>query len=238
MPSESCLSPKLLFCLQSWAPGKKSEGHLHLKMTYKPFEDDESDTAGYQEAEAYALLLQEQGITDIKSAAGDLFTSLYQVFSLDHIAPLWIASLHRRVRPIVSVWQTRQRCGKVQLAYFTCHNSHYHSCRCWSVISMKASTCYKGTYELSADANSLPFSLSQSACSAVLWLDYETSTSLACYSSSVVLTACACCTALVGFDCLWKLQCFSRFWTQLLLCRCILEGGCCGFCSSCSCCSN
>lgn len=39
-------------------------------MTYKPFEDDESDTAGYQEAEAYALLLQEQAITDIKSAAG------------------------------------------------------------------------------------------------------------------------------------------------------------------------
>ena len=58
-------------------------------MTYKPFEDDESDTAGYQEAEAYALLLQEQGITDIKSAAGDLYYSLYQVLSLGDNAPLW-----------------------------------------------------------------------------------------------------------------------------------------------------
>ena len=56
--------------MQPLVPGGKSEGQVHLKMTYKPFEDDESDTAGYQEAEAYALLLQEQAITDIKSAAG------------------------------------------------------------------------------------------------------------------------------------------------------------------------
>ena len=65
--------------LQSWVPGQKSEGHLHLKMTYKPFEDDETDTSGYQEAEAYALLLQEQAITDIKSAAGIV---LYKVQGL------------------------------------------------------------------------------------------------------------------------------------------------------------
>lgn len=40
-----------------------------MKMTYKPFEDDETDV-GYREAEAFALMLQEQAITDIKSAAG------------------------------------------------------------------------------------------------------------------------------------------------------------------------
>lgn len=55
--------------MQPWTPGLKAEGELHLKLTYKPFEDDETD-AGYREAEAYALMLQEQAITDIKSAAG------------------------------------------------------------------------------------------------------------------------------------------------------------------------
>lgn len=34
-------------------------------MTYKPFEDDDTDS-GYREAEAYALLLQQQAITDVK----------------------------------------------------------------------------------------------------------------------------------------------------------------------------
>ena len=36
---------------------------------YKAYEDDEAD-AGYREAEAYAGLIQGNGITDIKSAAG------------------------------------------------------------------------------------------------------------------------------------------------------------------------
>lgn len=71
------------FALQSWVSGRKSEGQLHLKMTYKPFEDDESDTAGYQEAEAYALLLQEQAITDIKSAAGNPPHRPQRIFRLD-----------------------------------------------------------------------------------------------------------------------------------------------------------
>ena len=56
--------------LQPWTTGKKPEGQLHVKLTYKPFEDDESNSS-YREAEAYALMLQEQAITDIKSAAGD-----------------------------------------------------------------------------------------------------------------------------------------------------------------------
>ena len=59
----------MLVVLQPVTPGQKAEGQLHLKLTYKPFEDDEKDT-GYREAEAFALMLQEQAITDIKSAAG------------------------------------------------------------------------------------------------------------------------------------------------------------------------
>ena len=55
--------------VQPSVPGQKAEGQLLVKLTYKPFEDDETDT-GYKEAEAYALMLQEQAITDIKSAAG------------------------------------------------------------------------------------------------------------------------------------------------------------------------
>lgn len=55
--------------MQPWAPGSRAEGELRVELTYKPFEDDETDT-GYREAEAYALMLQEQAITDIKSAAG------------------------------------------------------------------------------------------------------------------------------------------------------------------------
>ena len=64
------VSQVLCTVLQPWTPGKKTEGQLHVKLTYKPFEDDESNS-GYREAEAYALMLQEQAITDIKSAAGD-----------------------------------------------------------------------------------------------------------------------------------------------------------------------
>ena len=60
--------------VQPYTPGMRAEGQLHLKMTYKPFEDDETDTGGYREAEAYALMLQEQAITDIKSAAGAFTT--------------------------------------------------------------------------------------------------------------------------------------------------------------------
>ena len=58
-----------VYALQPSLPGQKAEGQLLLKLTYKPFEDDETDAA-YKEAEAYAQMLQEQAITDIKSAAG------------------------------------------------------------------------------------------------------------------------------------------------------------------------
>ena len=43
----------------------QASGELHLEVTYKPFEDDDTDS-GYREAEAYALLLQQQAITDVK----------------------------------------------------------------------------------------------------------------------------------------------------------------------------
>ena len=43
----------------------QASGQLHLEVTYKPFEDDDTDS-GYREAEAYALLLQQQAITDVK----------------------------------------------------------------------------------------------------------------------------------------------------------------------------
>ncbi len=43
----------------------QASGDLHLEVTYKPFEDDDTDS-GYREAEAYALLLQQQAITDVK----------------------------------------------------------------------------------------------------------------------------------------------------------------------------
>ncbi len=61
--------------MQVWLPGAMAEvsntymlqasGDLHLAVTYKPFEDDDTDS-GYREAEAYALLLQQQAITDVK----------------------------------------------------------------------------------------------------------------------------------------------------------------------------
>lgn len=47
----------------------QAKGELHLEVTYKPFEDDDTDS-GYREAEAYALLLQQQAITDVKVGAG------------------------------------------------------------------------------------------------------------------------------------------------------------------------
>ena len=43
----------------------QASGELHVEVTYKPFEDDDTDS-GYREAEAYALLLQQQAITDVK----------------------------------------------------------------------------------------------------------------------------------------------------------------------------
>lgn len=54
---------------------------------YKPFEDDETDI-GYREAEAYALMLQEQAITDIKSAAGDSPSASCFAFSRSCSSPL------------------------------------------------------------------------------------------------------------------------------------------------------
>ena len=43
----------------------QADGELNLEVTYKPFEDDEQDS-GYREAEAFALLRQQQNITDVK----------------------------------------------------------------------------------------------------------------------------------------------------------------------------
>lgn len=48
-----------------WCDAMQAKGELHLEVTYKPFEDDDTDS-GYREAEAYALLLQQQAITDVK----------------------------------------------------------------------------------------------------------------------------------------------------------------------------
>lgn len=50
---------------QSFRDAMQAKGELHLEVTYKPFEDDDTDS-GYREAEAYALLLQQQAITDVK----------------------------------------------------------------------------------------------------------------------------------------------------------------------------
>ena len=41
---------------------------MQVQLIYKPFEDDEEDEPG--EPEPYELLLEEQNITDVKSAAG------------------------------------------------------------------------------------------------------------------------------------------------------------------------
>ena len=68
--------PKLPFrAPQPYTPGLRAEGELHLQLTYKPFEDDEHESE-VREAEAYAQKLQEQAITDIKSAAGGCPISL------------------------------------------------------------------------------------------------------------------------------------------------------------------
>ena len=55
--------------MQASRPHFLAQGELKLQVQYKPFEDDEVD-AGYREAEAYADMLQEQSISDVKSAAG------------------------------------------------------------------------------------------------------------------------------------------------------------------------
>lgn len=47
----------------------KAEGELHLQLMYKPFVDDEGEI-DQREAEALVMMLQEQVITDVKSAAG------------------------------------------------------------------------------------------------------------------------------------------------------------------------
>ena len=54
---------------RAWGMG----GELHLSLTYKPFVEEESDAgSSAEEAEAYAVMLQRQAITDIRSAAGTL----------------------------------------------------------------------------------------------------------------------------------------------------------------------
>ena len=50
----------------------QAKGELHLEVTYKPFEDDDTDS-GYREAEAYALLLQQQAITDVKVSPAAIY---------------------------------------------------------------------------------------------------------------------------------------------------------------------
>ncbi|KAK9807914.1 hypothetical protein WJX73_000677 [Symbiochloris irregularis] len=54
--------------LQASRPHFLPQGELKLQVQYKAFEDDELDS-GYKEAEAYADMLQEEGISDVKSAA-------------------------------------------------------------------------------------------------------------------------------------------------------------------------
>jgi hypothetical protein len=61
--------------VQSSIPGQRGQGELKLQLVYKAFEDDEASSAGRasgaaSEAEAFALLRQDSGITDVKSAAG------------------------------------------------------------------------------------------------------------------------------------------------------------------------
>ena len=55
---------------QAHKPRFRMQGELQLQVVYKAFEDDEVD-AGYRDGEAYAGMLQEQGISDVKSAAGE-----------------------------------------------------------------------------------------------------------------------------------------------------------------------
>jgi len=55
---------------QPLAANARPAGELHLKLNYKPFEDDEADSGGEargNEAEALALAMQEEAITDVKS---------------------------------------------------------------------------------------------------------------------------------------------------------------------------
>lgn len=63
----------------------RSQGELRLQIAYKAFEDDEVD-AGYREGEAYSGMLQEQGISDVKSAAG--MSALISQVS-PHVQHIW-----------------------------------------------------------------------------------------------------------------------------------------------------
>lgn len=66
-------------CLDAWLPVRHHRdrawgmgGELHLTLTYKPFVEEESEAgSSAEEAEAYAVMLQRQAITDIRSAAGE-----------------------------------------------------------------------------------------------------------------------------------------------------------------------
>ena len=53
---------------QASASGHRRQGELQVQLIYKPFEDEEEEKPG--EPEPYELLLEEENITDIKSAAG------------------------------------------------------------------------------------------------------------------------------------------------------------------------
>ncbi|KAK9822688.1 hypothetical protein WJX81_000906 [Elliptochloris bilobata] len=65
MPSDGRMSAWLP--VQSSAAGRRRQGEVHVQLIYKPFEDDEEEELG--EPEPYELLVEEQSITDIKSAA-------------------------------------------------------------------------------------------------------------------------------------------------------------------------
>ena len=53
---------------QSSAAGHRRQGEVQVQLIYKPYEDDEEEDEA--EPEPYELLVEEQNITDIKSAAG------------------------------------------------------------------------------------------------------------------------------------------------------------------------
>lgn len=58
--------------VESSMPGEKTQGAIHVALTYKPFQDDDKDS-GYREAAAFAAMSGSQDaegeITDVKSAA-------------------------------------------------------------------------------------------------------------------------------------------------------------------------
>ena len=57
-----------LTAAQSSAAGHRRQGEVQVQLIYKPYEDDEEEDEA--EPEPYELLVEEQNITDIKSAAG------------------------------------------------------------------------------------------------------------------------------------------------------------------------